>query len=91
MIHQHNILCTNRSTKCNLLWFFAGEGELVGLCGLHRDYVTDDDNSRKMYPWMAFIKIQVNVSAFHLKIQCVGFCGYLAAWLQIATFQHCDY
>ncbi|KAM9348847.1 complement factor B-like, partial [Symphorus nematophorus] len=38
------------------------EGEVIGLCGLHKDHATDDKTDkqikRKLYPWMAFIHIQ---------------------------------
>ncbi|XP_008425332.1 complement factor B [Poecilia reticulata] len=33
------------------------ESEVVGMCGLHRDYDTtgDKESTRKMFPWLAFI------------------------------------
>ncbi|KAM9348848.1 complement factor B-like [Symphorus nematophorus] len=38
------------------------EGEVIGLCGLHKDHATADKTDkqikRKLYPWMAFIHIQ---------------------------------
>lgn len=47
---------------------FSDEGDVMGLCGLHKEY--DIDNSPKskrlMYPWYAEISVKVNVSAFHL-------------------------
>lgn len=50
--------------------FYTDEEEVVGLCGLHKDYDTQDkDSTRKMYPWMAFIDVQVNVSAVLLELQ----------------------
>uniref|UniRef100_A0A8D3ADJ3 C3/C5 convertase n=1 Tax=Scophthalmus maximus TaxID=52904 RepID=A0A8D3ADJ3_SCOMX len=43
------------------------EEEVKGLCGLHKDYDTGSrDSKRKMYPWWAYIVVQVNVSAFPL-------------------------
>lgn len=47
-------------------FFHADEEEVKGLCGLHKDYPTiGKDSKRKMYPWMAYIVVQVNVSVFH--------------------------
>lgn len=44
--------------------FYTDEEEVVGLCGLHKDYETvGKDSTRKMYPWMASIEVQVNVAA----------------------------
>uniref|UniRef100_A0A3Q3XL94 C3/C5 convertase n=1 Tax=Mola mola TaxID=94237 RepID=A0A3Q3XL94_MOLML len=68
---QHFFKLKDTNTLKQTFDEIISEGELVGLCGLHRDYVTDDGNSRKMYPWMAFIKIQVNVSNENLR-NCLG-------------------
>lgn len=39
------------------LLFNADESEVVGLCGLHRDYETTGDkiDKRRRYPWLAFV------------------------------------
>lgn len=51
------------------VFFYADEEDVKGLCGLHKDYDTGErDSKRKMYPWMAFIIVQVNVSVFHLTL-----------------------
>uniref|UniRef100_A0A3P9I0B0 C3/C5 convertase n=1 Tax=Oryzias latipes TaxID=8090 RepID=A0A3P9I0B0_ORYLA len=36
------------------------ENEVIGLCGLHRDYelTADKDGKRRRYPWVVFINIQ---------------------------------
>lgn len=55
---------------------YTDEEEVVGLCGLHKEYETaEKDSTRKMYPWMASIVVQVNVSAVVLELQrvCIGF------------------
>lgn len=50
--------------------FYTDEEEVVGLCGLHKGYETSTaDSTRKMYPWMAAITVQVNVSAVLLELQ----------------------
>lgn len=44
--------------------FYTDEEAVVGLCGLHKEYETvGRDSTRKMYPWMASIIVQVNISA----------------------------
>lgn len=61
--------CGNRLfTDVYLL--YIDEEEVVGLCGLHKEYAAFGDNKkRKMYPWMVSIEIQVNVSAALLELQ----------------------
>lgn len=57
----------NTSNISNCGFFYSDEGEVGGLCGLHREYETADRyDMRKMYPWIAFISIQVKVSVFYL-------------------------
>ncbi|XP_051793148.1 complement factor B-like isoform X1 [Acanthochromis polyacanthus] len=34
------------------------EEEVVGLCGLHKEYNPDKPNFRKMFPWAAFVLVQ---------------------------------
>lgn len=56
--------------RSNLYLFFADEEEVVGLCGLHKDYDTFDQfSTRNMYPWMASIVVQVDVSAVIPQLQ----------------------
>lgn len=51
---------------------YTDEQEVVGLCGLHKEYETAaKDSTRKMYPWMASIIVQVNGSAVTVELQRV--------------------
>lgn len=51
---------------------YTDEQEVVGLCGLHKEYETDGkDSTRQMYPWMASIIVQVNGSAVIVELQRV--------------------
>lgn len=41
------------------------EQQVKGLCGLHVEYETEDrDSDRKMYPWLAYVNVQVSNVAF---------------------------
>lgn len=52
------------------------------MCGLHKEYETvEKDSTRKMYPWMASIVVQVNVSAVVLELQRVRI-GYISRGVQ---------
>lgn len=47
---------------------YTDEQQVKGLCGLHVEYETEDrDSDRKMYPWLAYVNVQVSDVAFHLK------------------------
>lgn len=73
---QKHFLCTD-------------EQEVVGMCGLHREYETvGKDSTRLMYPWMASIVVQVNVSAVVLELQRVRI-GYISRGVQPSTQQIC--
>ena len=58
-----------------VVFFYADEEEVKGLCGLHKDHETADKSDRgikrKLYPWMAFIFIQVNVYIFNLSSEFI--------------------
>lgn len=68
---------------------YTDEDEVVGLCGLHREYETQEkDSTRRMYPWMASIVVQVNISAVVLELQRV-YIGYISWGVQPSTQQTC--
>lgn len=42
---------------------YTDEEQVKGLCGLHVEYDTEDrDSDRKMYPWLAYVNVQVSIS-----------------------------
>ncbi|XP_056910305.1 complement factor B-like isoform X2 [Takifugu flavidus] len=58
------------------------EEEVVGMCGLHKEYETaEKDSTRKMYPWMASIVVQVNTTK-----NCLG---SLVSPQFVLTAAHC--
>lgn len=49
--------------------FYADGDDVKGLCGLHWEYSDHIYSMRRMYPWMAFVSIGVNVSLSSLNSQ----------------------